>query len=61
MPVLVISRYARHGFIDHNLMDTASLDGWVESIHGLPPLGVWGNRDRAAGSLLTAFNFQDSQ
>ena len=61
MPVLVISRYARHGFIDHNLMDTASLDGWVESIHGLPPLGVWGNRDRSAGSLLTAFNFQNSQ
>jgi phospholipase C len=57
MPVLVISRFARKGFVDHNLLNTASLDRWVEWNHRLPALGVWGNRDVKAGSLLSAFRF----
>jgi hypothetical protein len=31
----------------------------VESNYELPALGVWGNRDRTAGSLRSAFNFEE--
>jgi phospholipase C len=57
MPVLVISRFAREGFVDHDLLNTASLDRWVEWNHRLPALGVWGNRDATAGNLAGAFVF----
>jgi phospholipase C len=57
MPVLVISRFARTGFIDHDLLNSASLDRWVEWNHRLPALGVWGNRDTTAGALSGAFVF----
>ena len=57
MPVLVISPHARKGFVDHDLLNTASLDQWVEWDYGLPGLGVWGDRDVNAGSLRNAFDF----
>lgn len=57
MPVLVISRFAQQGFVDHDLMNTASLDQWVEWNHRLPALGVWGDRDLNAGTLRGAFVF----
>ena len=57
MPMLVISRFAKRGYVDHNLLNTASLAKWVEWNHHLPPLGVWGDRDVKAGSLLGAFRF----
>ena len=57
MPVLVISRFAKRGFIDHDLLNTASLDRWVEWNHRLPALGVWGDRDVTAGNLTNAFIF----
>ncbi len=57
MPVLVISPYAKHGYVDHKQLDTSSLDQWVESNYNLPALGVWGDRDTQAGSLNNAFNF----
>jgi phospholipase C len=57
MPVLVISRFAKQGFIDHDLLNTASLDRWVEWNHRLPALGVWGARDVNAGNLAHAFVF----
>lgn len=60
MPVLVISPYARRAFLDHDLMDTASLVNWVEWNHRLPALGVWGDRDRRAVSLRGAFQFGDA-
>jgi len=59
MPVLVISRFAKQGFVDHDLLDTASLDQWVEWNHRLPALGVWGARDLNAGNLAHAFIFGD--
>jgi len=59
LPVLVISRFAKPGFIDHDLLDTASLDRWVEWNHRLPALGVWGDRDVNAGNLANAFIFGD--
>jgi hypothetical protein len=57
MPVLVVSRLARRGFIDHDQLDTTSLTKWVEWNHRLPALGVWGNRDVTAGNLAGAFRF----
>jgi len=57
MPTLVISRFARHGFVDHDLLNTASLVRWVEWNHRLPALGVWGGRDVTAGNLAGAFVF----
>ena len=59
MPVLVISRFAKPGFIDHDLLNSASLDRWVEWNHRLPALGVWGDRDVNAGNLAGAFIFGD--
>jgi phospholipase C len=59
MPVLVISRFAKPGFVDHDLLNTASLDKWVEWNHRLPALGVWGDRDVNAGNLAGAFIFGD--
>jgi phospholipase C len=59
MPVLVVSRYAKRGFVDHQLLNTASLTKWVEWNHRLPALGVWGNRDTKAGNLTGAFRFDD--
>ena len=57
MPVLVISPHARKHFVDHDQLETASLDQWVEWDYGLPALGVWGDRDVNAGSLRGAFDF----
>ena len=42
MPVLVVSRFARQGFIDHDQLDTKSLTKWVEWNHKLPVLGGLG-------------------
>ncbi len=62
MPALVISRFAQRGFIDHDLLNIASLVNWVEWNHRLPALGVWGDRDVTAGSLAGAFVFgQDTE
>jgi phospholipase C len=61
MPVLVISKFAKRGFVDHTLLETSSLTKWVEWNHRLPALGVWGNRDRTAGSLNSAFRFDDQE
>ena len=59
MPVLFIARFAKQGYIDHDLLDTTSLVNWVEWNHHLPELGVWGRRDALAGSLRGAFVFGD--
>jgi phospholipase C len=61
MPALVVSPFARKGFVDHDLLDTSSLTKWVEWNHKLPALGVWGNRDVTAGSLNHAFAFGEGE
>lgn len=57
MPVLVVSPFAKQGFVDHDLLDTSSLVNWVEWNYRLPALGVWGDRDVNAGKLRNAFVF----
>jgi len=54
VPMLVISPYARKGFVDHTMYNTASILKFIEWRHGLAPLA---ERDAEANNLLAAFDF----
>jgi phospholipase C len=54
VPALLISSYAKRGFIDHGTLDYTSALAFIEHNWSLAPLST---RDRKAGSLLTAFDF----
>ena len=53
-PLLVISPYAKQGFVDHTLNDHTSILKFIENLYSLPPLA---KRDAAANNLLEPFNF----
>jgi len=55
VPGLVISPYARAGFIDHTQFDFTSPLKLIETRFNLPPLT---ERDRAANDMLTCFDFK---
>ena len=57
VPMLLISPYARKGFVDHTLYDTTSILTFIEWRYGLQPLT---DRDAGANNLLAAFDFDDS-
>ena len=54
VPMLVISPYARKGFVDHTMYDTTSILKFIEWRYGLKPLA---ERDAEANNLLGAFDF----
>jgi phospholipase C len=54
VPLLVISPFAKRGFIDHTFYDTLSIDRTIELAFGLKSLNF---RDGRAQSLINAFNF----
>jgi phospholipase C len=54
VPGLVISPFARPGFIDHTQFDFTSPLKLIETRFNLPPLA---DRDRAANDMLTCFDF----
>lgn len=54
VPMLVISPFAKKGFVDHTLYDTTSILKFIEWRFGLDPLTA---RDAAANNLLPAFDF----
>jgi phospholipase C len=54
VPGLVISPYARPGFIDHTQFDLTSPLKLIEKRFNLPPLT---DRDRAANDMLSCFDF----
>jgi phospholipase C len=54
VPLLVISPYAKKGFIDHTQMDTTSILAFIEYQYDLTPLG---DRDAKANNMLTSFDF----
>jgi acid phosphatase len=54
VPMLLISPYARKGFVDHTLYDTTSILKFIEWRYGLEPLT---DRDAGANNLLPAFDF----
>jgi phospholipase C len=53
-PCLIISPYARQGFIDHTQGDFTSFLKFIETVYSLPPLT---SRDGLANSLMEAFDF----
>jgi phospholipase C len=55
VPAIVISPWARPGFIDHELMEFASVLKLIETIFDLPSLT---KRDRNANDMLEAFDFR---
>ena len=72
VPMIVVSPYARRGFVDHTYTDHVSILKFIEANWGLPPLtsysednlpnpapGVYVPRNRPAiGNLMTEFNFR---
>lgn len=55
VPTIIISPYAKRGFIDHTQYDTTSILRFIEKRWNLAPLT---SRDAAANDLSNAFNFQ---
>jgi len=53
-PLLVISPYAKSGFVDHELNDLTSLLKFIETTFSLAPLA---ERDAEANNLMEAFDF----
>ena len=47
IPALVISPFAKKGFVDHTVHDTNSILRFISRVHGLPPLDGVAARDRA--------------
>ncbi len=54
VPTLVISPYAKKGFIDHTLADHTSILKFIETTYSLNPLA---ERDRNAYNMMGAFDF----
>jgi phospholipase C len=54
VPAIIISPWARRGFVDHTTYDTSSILALIEHRFGLAPLGT---RDAAANDLTAAFDF----
>jgi phospholipase C len=55
LPLMVISPWARHNFVDHTLTDQSSITKFVEDNWQLPSIA--GSFDGIAGSLNNLFNF----
>ncbi len=54
VPALLVSPYARKGFVDHRQLDSTSILRFIEDNWSLPPLAA---RDANASSLTSAFDF----
>jgi phospholipase C len=54
VPAMLISPYARMGFIDHTLLDHTSILKFIEENWSIPPLA---QRDAKANNLTSAFDF----
>jgi phospholipase C len=57
VPCLVISPYAKQGFVDHTQTDFTSILKFIETDYSLPPLT---SRDAAASSMQEAFDFSQA-
>jgi phospholipase C len=57
VPALIISPYAKKGYVDHSLMDTTSILAFIENRYGLEALG---DRDKMTGNMLSAFDFSQN-
>jgi phospholipase C len=57
VPLLVISPYAKKGFIDHTQFEFSSMLRFAEDELGLPTLT---NRDKGANNMMDAFDFSQN-
>jgi phospholipase C len=57
VPTIIISPFARKGFVDHAQYDTTAIMKLIEERWSLQPLN---ERDARAGDLLTAFDFSQN-
>jgi phospholipase C len=57
VPCLIISPYAKEGFIDHNQADFTSILKFIETRYSIPPLT---HRDAFTSNMLEAFDFTQS-
>jgi hypothetical protein len=55
VPTILISPYARAGYVDHHTMDFTSVLQFIEQNYGLPALTA---RDRTAPTLLSSLDFK---
>jgi phospholipase C len=55
VPALIISPYAKKGYVDHTQYDTTSILKFIENRYGLAPLT---SRDAGVNDLSNAFNFR---
>ena len=58
VPAIIISPYAKQGFIDHTTYETASILALIEKRWNLAPLGA---HDKNASPLMNAFDFSQTQ
>lgn len=58
VPALIISPYAKRGFVDHTSYETVSILKFIEERWQLDPLST---RDKAANNILNAFDFSQSE
>jgi phospholipase C len=58
VPTIIISPFAKRGFVDHTQYDTTSILKFIEARWGVAPLG---SRDAAANNLSNAFDFTQKQ
>ena len=56
VPAIIISPFAKRGFVDHTNYETTSILKLIETRWGLPPLT---SRDAAANDLLNTFEFSE--
>ncbi len=54
VPLIIVSPFAKRGYVFHGESDFASFPKFIEEVFGLGPMG---SRDANAGDLLGAFNF----
>jgi acid phosphatase len=54
VPTVIISPFAKKGFIDHTVYDTTAILKLIETRFGLDPLG---ERDKNSKDLTAAFDF----
>ena len=55
LPLLVVSPWAKQGFVDHTLTDQSSITKFVEDNWSVPQIA--GSTDAIAGSLNSMFDF----
>ena len=60
LPILVISPYAKHNFVDSTLTDQSSVVRFIEDNWALPRIGN-GSFDEVAGTIENMFNFNNKR